>query len=577
MDAHSRRLAALDVIAAVAAGARAGDVETETVDFKEEAGTVGSDGIRGPIDAHHEPAARALAAEVACMAMSDGGGAIVVGVDDKAAGAEAFVGAHLDVTWLRQRIHALTQPNLAIDIIEELSDFGARLYLINVAPALSEVRSGGRLRARFGTGCVELEGDRARDFLERWRRFDWSAENSGMSLSVADRAALDTAHRHYRDAQGRSAASDVELVRRLGVAMDDSDDPQLSRAGALLLCRYEPDVERLDVRIVEVEGAASTKRALLLAPVLTAFDTAWSMIDQAFPAGLVLVGPQRRAERPIPDRALREALVNAIMHRDYRMPQAAIVVSAIGGPPDTFKVVSPGDFPEGVDKDRLLATRSQPRNRTLAEALRVLGLAEREGVGIGAMYRTMLRDGHAVPDIFAEGGDVVCRLPGGQIETHVRRFFDELVTADGAFEEDVRSHIAITELLTRTPLRSERLASVAQCSDEEAFEVLLRLAAAGAVQRLLDGSRAFRLTPTSHAALRTRITYKQRSQTEQQWDLIRAYLDANEQIGRKDAAELLGVGEGRASNVLSELYNERGLVEPVGSARGRGVRYRLAT
>jgi hypothetical protein len=56
MDAHSRRQAALDAIVAVAGGTRAGDVETEVLDFKEEAGTVSADG-RQTIDPNHEPAA----------------------------------------------------------------------------------------------------------------------------------------------------------------------------------------------------------------------------------------------------------------------------------------------------------------------------------------------------------------------------------------------------------------------------------------------------------------------------------------------------------------------------------------
>jgi ATP-dependent DNA helicase RecG len=178
MDAHSRRQAALDAIAAVAGGAKAGDVETEIVDFKEEAHTVGRSGKRAAIDAHHEPAANALAAEVACMAMSDEGGVIVVGVDDKESGPGAFVGSFLDLQWLRTRIHALTQPNFSIDVPEEVMQGGKRLYLINVPPALSEIRSGGKLRTRQGTDCVELHGDRAREFLERRRSYDWSAEGS---------------------------------------------------------------------------------------------------------------------------------------------------------------------------------------------------------------------------------------------------------------------------------------------------------------------------------------------------------------------------------------------------------------
>jgi ATP-dependent DNA helicase RecG len=574
MDAHSRRQAALDAIAAVAGGAKAGDVETEIVDFKEEAHTVSRGGKRAAIDAHHEPAANALAAEVACMAMSDEGGVIVVGVDDKESGPDAFVGSFLDLQWLRTRIHALTQPNFSIDVPEEVMQGGKRLYLINVPPALSEIRSGGKLRTRQGTDCVELHGDRAREFLERRRSYDWSAEGSSERLSTCDADALQSAHRHYEERHGVPALSDIELLRRLGVVMEDGDDPSLNQAGAVLLCPFEPDVERLDVRVVDVEGAVSTDRAILPAPVITAFDVAWAMIERAFPARPVFIGPQRRDERPIDQRALREALVNAIMHRDYRMPKASIVALIVGRPADAFKVTSPGDFPEGVDKDRLLATRSLPRNPALAEAMHVMGLAEREGAGIGVMHLAMLRDGHPAPEIFPEGGDVICRLHGGSVDRNVRAFFDGLVASDERFREDVRSHIAITALLGRTPLRVEALARAAQCSEGEALEVLERLAAAGAVERLLNRSRSFRLTRQSRSALDSRITYRQRSTLDEQWDLVRAFFDVEEEIGRPDVVTLLGLNESRATEVLGELKKQR-KIEPVGSGRGRGVRYRL--
>jgi hypothetical protein len=60
--------------------------------------------------------------------------------------------------------------------------------------------------------------------------------------------------------QGHSAGSALKLVRRIGVALDDSDDPVLSRAGALLLCAYEPAVERLDLQVSAVEGAPAQQR-----------------------------------------------------------------------------------------------------------------------------------------------------------------------------------------------------------------------------------------------------------------------------------------------------------------------------
>jgi ATP-dependent DNA helicase RecG len=575
MDAHSRRQAALDAIDAVMNGAVAADVESEIVDFKEERGTVDRSGTRISIQPRDESAAKSLAEEAACMAMSNTGGVLIVGVNDRAAGPGAFVGSYLDLDWLRGRIYALTLPNMALDVLEEHTSTGVRLYLINVAPALEEVRVDGKLRARFQTGCVELTGDRAREFLEQRRQYDWSQESSGMRLSDAFVGALAGAQDRYAEARGRRAGSDLELVRRMKVTLDDSDNPVLTRAGALLLCEYEPMVERLDVRQLDSETALSTQRLLLNAPLVLAFDSAWELIDRAFAKSSIIVGATRRSVRAIPEEALREALVNALMHRDYRMPRAPVIALSIGDPAAVFKVTSPGGFPPGVTGDRLLATRPQARNPNLAEAMRALGYAEREGYGIPTMFRTLLRDGHPEPAISIDGSDVVCRLPGGQVDMDVRRFFDGLYEADRNLREDLRAHIAITELLTHTPLRAEDLAVRGQCSHAEALDKLQHLLRLGAVEQLVNRSQSYRLTATARDALRSRITYRRRTSLDSQADLVRAYLDANESIGRAEASVLLDIGEVPAGRVLSALYNRRGLIEPVGSPRGRGVRYRL--
>jgi len=575
MDAHSRRQAAINAIEAVRNGAKADDVETEIIDFKEEVGTVANRGNRVPIPSQHEPAARSLAEEVSCLSMSNEGGVLIVGINDKEAGKTALVGSYLDLDWLRRRIHALTSPHVSLDTPEEYTIDGARLYLINVPAALSEIRVGGRLRARFGTDCVELTGDRAREFLEKRQHFDWSAESSALRLSDADEDAHKRAQQLYSATQGHGAGSPLELVRRLNVALDDSDDPLLSRAGALLLCAYEPDVERLDIQVTRSEGAPAEPREILKAPVITAFDKAWDLIDRAFPATAVIVGRQRRSVRPIPEEALREAVVNGIMHRDYRLPRTPIVSLCIGNPADTLKVISPGAFPEGVPKHRLLATRSHPRNLALAGAMRTLGFAERQGIGIPTMFRALLRDGHPQPEIYPEGGDVVCRLSGGVVDMDIRSFFDALYREESSLEFDVRAHIAITKLLSQPTLRVEQLADEAQCSEGESAEVLAQLERAVTIERLLNGSRSFRLSDKARSALQSRITYKQRTTFDEAWDKIRAYLDTQAEISSEDAAQLLGVRRTRGATILSTLFNDHGRLEPVGNARGRGVRYKL--
>lgn len=541
LSALFRRQLAQEAIDAILAGAAPRDLEREMLDFKEETGTVGRDGARRPIDAHDETAARALAAEVACFRNSEHGGMLVVGVDEKAAGADAFVGSHLDLGWLRGRIHALTTPHVSIDAPETLHVAGHRVYLIDVPPALKEVRVDGKLRARFRDQCVELAGDRAREFLERRRNYDWSVRPSGFRLSDADGAALESARAHYEESKGSSPGTDLALARRLGVTAEDSEDPQLNNAGALLLCHFEPSVNQLDVLVTLAEGVASEQRHRAPAPLLTAFDAGWQLLLETFPSRQQVIAVQRRSIRPIPKRALREALINGLMHRDYEQARGQVVVTVTGRPASAIKVRSPGGFPFGVRRERLLASRSQPRNPALANALHVLGLAESEGIGIATIVRVMLRDGHAEPDIREEGGDVICRLTGGLLDASVREFFDDLNTRDQELGAMVRTYIAVTDLLSHTPLRPERLAVIGQCSEGEAFELLVRLANIGALRRMVNGSRSFLLSDGTAEKLRGRIDYKRPKTLDEHWQLIRAYLDVDDLIGREEAATLLGV------------------------------------
>ncbi len=568
-----RHQAALDAVRAVVAGANADDAESEMVDFKEEAGTNGR-GTRQAIGPKHEPAAQALANEVACFANTTRGGVLVVGVADGASGPGALVGSYLDLDWLKERIWALTTPHYSGFFIEEIPAFGSRIYFINVEPALEEIRAADKLRTRHGKRCVELTGDAARRFLEARRGFDWSAEPSGMRLSEVDPGAIETAMRFYRQRQDTTPPSERELASRMGVLLDDGDDPEINRAGALLLAPFEPRIVQAQLLITDVEGRPAHHDLVGRAPLVLFLEEAYRLLDDvAFPVAPVVVGLTRRELRPVPRPAYREALVNAVMHRDYRLDRQQVHAVASGSPADTFKVRSPGGLLPVVSVDRLLATPSRPRNEALAHALWAIAVAERQGVGIKTMYRTMLREGHDAPEIVEDNGELIVRLAGGTPDVGLRAFFDDLEAQNRAFEDDPAVVIAIRDLLHDTPLRPERLAVVAQRTVGEAFRTLTALEAAGAVERLLNGSRAFRLTSDAKARLGERLTYR-RSTMEEHSSLVRAYLDQHPDISREQAVQLLGLEPKTATRVLGKLLDS-GALEYSGPPRGRGVRYRL--
>jgi len=98
----------------------------------------------------------------------------------------------------------------------------------------------------------------------------------------------------------------------------------------------------------------------------------------------------------VPLFALREAIVNAVCHRDYSLVGANIQVRLFA---DRLEVQSPGGLPEPVTVDNIL-TESYARNPRVADMLRDLGYVERHGLGIDNMIQSMT-EAHLPPPEFS--------------------------------------------------------------------------------------------------------------------------------------------------------------------------------
>ena len=92
--------------------------------------------------------------------------------------------------------------------------------------------------------------------------------------------------------------------------------------------------------------------------------------------------------------AFREALANALIHRDYHNLRAVYVRLN----DDELTISNPGGLVEGVTLQNLLTTEPRPRNPALADAMKRIGIVERSGRGVDKIYRGLLRFGRPVPD-----------------------------------------------------------------------------------------------------------------------------------------------------------------------------------
>lgn len=112
---------------------------------------------------------------------------------------------------------------------------------------------------------------------------------------------------------------------------------------------------------------------------------------------------QRTETYEIPIPAIREALINAIVHRDYSNTGRDI---KIGIYDDMLNIVSPGGLPNGLTLDDALKGRSEIRNKVIARVFKELGYIEQWGSGMNRIHELCQLAGNPQPTI-SESGDFI--------------------------------------------------------------------------------------------------------------------------------------------------------------------------
>ncbi len=140
--------------------------------------------------------------------------------------------------------------------------------------------------------------------------------------------------------------------------------------------------------------------------VLKQYDEALSVYRQYYQEELI-EGSLRSKTELIPEKAFREALVNALIHRNWAV-MGAIQVYMF---PDRIEISSPGGLPEGVSREAYLSdSLSVPRNPKLAYVFLRLNLIERLGTGVRRILEAY-RDSDSQPGFSITDSSITVILP----------------------------------------------------------------------------------------------------------------------------------------------------------------------
>jgi ATP-dependent DNA helicase RecG len=547
----------------VIGGATAHSLENSTLDFKQADRDV-----------------RKLLADLAEAAMcfaNASGGHLVVGIADRPGGLTALKGCSASVEDITKGIFDRTSPGLIVNVEEYFhpSAPDVRLVVVAVAPGTEVYSVGGRVTLRMGAECQALSPAEVHRLYSARLNLDLTAELTDLDMNSVSASAVEIARRRLRAMpEGGREVADLpirELLRNLKLI---DDEGRMRRAGAMLLATPAADAEAVLVYVHRQRASAEPDFSARLDGTL--LEVAERVIDlvraRRHERNLLLPSGQQITVADFPEPAVREAVANALIHRDYRLSGPVFVEHN----DEHLTVTSPGGFLTGVSPENVLTGEPRARNPLLAEAARNLRLGERLGIGVDRMYRSMIAAGGHPPTFDDRDDSVRVRFAAAR-DSEVAKFVAQLPRSlNDEHETDVL--IVLHELCRQRTITAETLMPVSQRPRAEAQAVLERMATAPL--EILEPTRrtASRALPTYRlrdlvlAQLGGAVHYHRRSGDDIDRKII-AHVAEYERITNATVRNLLDVSVTRASGILRDLVDRGVLVKTSTQQRGSAVEY----
>ncbi len=354
------------------------------------------DAGRGPeTEFGPETTSQSRLAETLVAFANAGGGTLVVGLDARSGTPKGL--SDPDSTLDRVLEAALAADPPMIVPLPQVVDMGGCSVLVATVPAgLPHVYS-------YKGKYLVREGRHNRPLAPRLlRRLMMERGAVSFEALVPDGARLEDldwakAGRYLSGMERLSEVPPEEALLRRGCLVEDEAGLRPTYAG-LMLFGHEPQrwVPSAEILVVRYGGVAMDDRFVkeqVHGTLPEQIRRAEAFILSNMRRGVRLVGLERREETEYPPEAVREAIVNAVAHRDYQIRGDEIRVLMFA---DRIELYSPGRLPGHVTVENLVHERFS-RNEILVQILSDMGFIERLGYGIDRMLWLMAEAGLPKP------------------------------------------------------------------------------------------------------------------------------------------------------------------------------------
>lgn len=326
------------------------------------------------------------------------GGMIMLGVTDRKP--RRIVGTHAyeaDLAKIKERL--IAKVGLRIDV-EEVRCPEGRVLVFHVPsrPIGMPLHVNGRYLMRSGAALTAMSADMLKRIFDEAGP-DFTAEIcSKASLEDLDTKALENFRMQWVQ-KSRDKSKEHVSIKQLLSDAELLIKGKVTYAALILFGTHEALGQHLsqaevifEYRHNDASGPAQ-QRIEFRRGFFSYYDKLWETIDlrntnQHYQDGLFIWDIKTFNER-----AVREAILNAVSHRDYRSGASVFVRQY----PERIEIVNPGGLMPGITLENIL-WEQLPRNRRLADSFARCGLVERSGQGMNRIYESCIRESKGEPD-----------------------------------------------------------------------------------------------------------------------------------------------------------------------------------
>lgn len=542
----------------------ADDFETQDLDFKQWNERSREDNIKTMIS------------YAVCMA-NGGGGSVVFGVADKVRGKDSALKGipfDIDATVLQKRIYEKTDPHITPSF-EDLfvQDNKVRLLIMHIYPGMPPyTTTDGAASIRQGKDCLPFTGTLRRQMIAITGQMDYTEEII------------------FEDWKTLFSPSAMERVREI-MSRERVDETLISLSD-----------EELLTAIGGLKGQHLTKGALLLVGKPEAIakiipehrwsfrkmisDTDYSHRDdgtQPIPLALYELERFISVDNPLvtiesglvhpefntyPTIALREALLNAFGHRDYRMLGTVMLKQY----KDRLVLTNPGQFIGGITPQNILHHPPAARNNHLMDLLDRLKLVNRSNLGVKRIFKSLLIEGKEPPIYREVGNNIELTFIASPLEQSFQKLVQQISMKGVPVEVD---HLLILQYLMRhEQIETSTAGYITQRGTEQAKELLSGLMKNfDLIEPIGRGrGRYYTLSRYAYGLLQDSLRYERQQHLDKEAVKIRILSVLKDRdLTNAEVRQITGMDRRQVNAIIKEMASEG--VKIIG--HGRGAKYTI--